>query len=86
MRLHQYRTYRARDVVGRAEIFDCTDNPEIQEDAVNICLGCAALAACVERFTSMRPSARPHGVVAGQVSPPRTPKSRPGRPRKEVAA
>jgi hypothetical protein len=59
---------------GRSEIWDEHDDPELVEYALNQCRSCKAHAACESYFLGLRPSQRPHGVIAGQVNRPPKPR------------
>jgi hypothetical protein len=54
--------------VGKSDLFDATDCPELAEAALNLCRGCPALAGCAAWFDSLPRRQRPTGVVAGRVS------------------
>jgi hypothetical protein len=60
---------------GEAELFDDFDLPD---EALQLCAQCPALTDCARWFDSLRPSQRPHGVIAGTVN-------RPPRPRKRAS-
>ncbi len=63
---------------GRSHLFDEAARGEPPEtvaarhrQAVGLCEHCPALEPCRAWYASLRPSQRPHGVVAGQVRQPR---------------
>ena len=58
---------------GEGELFDDFEDPEVVEYCLHRCQSCPALTDCQQWVNSRRPSARPHGVVAGQVRRPRRP-------------
>lgn len=71
----------------RHHLFDAAapnEDPEVvsarHAQAFGLCSHCPALDRCAEWFDGLRPSKRPHGVVAGQVRQPKPA----GRPRKEA--
>lgn len=62
---------------GRAHLFDPAATSEPTEvvaqrhaQALGLCQRCPALDACTEWVSSLRPSRRPPGVVAGKVITP----------------
>jgi len=58
---------------GRTE-WDSYDDPGLIEYAIHQCQSCPALSYCRNWVDSLRPSARPPGVVAGVVRRPRRPR------------
>lgn len=74
---------------GKASLFDEAGQHEAPEtaeqrhaQALGLCRGCTALASCQHWYDTLKPSKRPPGVVAGQVTRTR----RPGRPRQKEAS
>ena len=79
---------------GRHSTFDEAapgEDPEVvsarHAQAIGLCSHCPALDRCETWFLGLKPSKRPHGVIAGQIN--RGPEERerrpPGRPRKAVS-
>jgi hypothetical protein len=71
----------------RSHLFDEARRDEAPEtvdqrhaQALMLCRDCPALASCQQWFTSLKPSQKPPGVVAGRIHTPKQPKA--GRPRK----
>lgn len=67
------------DEAGKNEAPETVDQRHTQ--ALGLCHHCTALASCQTWFDTLKPSRRPHGVVAGRVIQPKPA----GRPRKESA-
>lgn len=54
---------------GRADEFDIepSADPERIERAIHVCAACPALTCCRQCVSSLPPSKRPSGVVAGEL-------------------
>jgi hypothetical protein len=61
---------------GEADLFDQYDDPATVDYCVDVCASCPARADCERWLDSLRPSQRPHGVIAGRVNRPRQPRKR----------
>jgi hypothetical protein len=78
--------------VGHAQLFDeqphDANGERNQHRAQHLCSRCPALAACQTWLATLPPSARPLGVVAGQIgiAPPKRKQHKPSQPVPLVSA
>jgi WhiB family redox-sensing transcriptional regulator len=61
--------------IGKHDVFDLRDltdptHASVEAEALALCRACPALAGCAVWFSGLRPSQKPHGVVAGVVHRP----------------